>query len=289
MNTTAFWVQFCSALTTFSAAVVLLLLYIRSRNPAAAHGVLMEAVFFLLCVSAVSGTLEQSGLYVHQVLYIAINCVLCLCFAPVLGACVFDITGSRVPRAAPVFLKVYGALCLIVYIVFFLSGRMPSGALVLNILALWIPSGASVVWSLCHYRQFMSGIWKKGKKTALILAAGNILFFIAGIYVKFFSVSMPYVFVLSFSVLVLFEVFVSCASIQSAQTGDAVYRAEWQTLYGLTERESEVLREVLSGRSNRETAGALYISVKTVETHLSSIFRKTGTKNRFELFAKFTR
>jgi DNA-binding CsgD family transcriptional regulator len=249
----------------------------------------MEAVFFLLCISALAGTLEQSGMHIHPVLYIVCNCILCVFFTPVLAECVFDITGYRGLPVVSVFPRIYGIICLIVYMVFFLSGRMPSGALILNILALWIPSAAAVVWSLFHYKKFSSGTWQKGKKIALLLASGNIAFFIAGLYIKFFSVSMPYVFILSFSVLVLFEVFVSCASVQYPCTGDAVNISEWTSLYGLSERESEVLCKVLAGRSNRETADDLYISVKTVETHMSSIFRKTGTKNRFELFTKLSR
>ena len=48
----------------------------------------------------------------------------------------------------------------------------------------------------------------------------------------------------------------------------------------VTEREVEVLREVAAGRTNREIAGKLVISEKTVERHLSNIFTKLGVSNR---------
>lgn len=49
---------------------------------------------------------------------------------------------------------------------------------------------------------------------------------------------------------------------------------------GLTRREVEVLRLVAAGKSNREIADELYLSVKTVARHLSNIFCKTGAASR---------
>jgi DNA-binding CsgD family transcriptional regulator len=49
---------------------------------------------------------------------------------------------------------------------------------------------------------------------------------------------------------------------------------------GLTEREIEVLRLVAAGKSNREIAAELYLSVKTVARHLSNIFYKISVSSR---------
>jgi DNA-binding NarL/FixJ family response regulator len=49
---------------------------------------------------------------------------------------------------------------------------------------------------------------------------------------------------------------------------------------GLTAREIEVLREVASGSTNRQTAAALFLSEKTVARHLSNIFTKLGVSSR---------
>lgn len=49
---------------------------------------------------------------------------------------------------------------------------------------------------------------------------------------------------------------------------------------GLTEREVEVLRLVAGGASNREIAGKLFISEKTVKNHMSNIFQKIGVVDR---------
>ena len=54
---------------------------------------------------------------------------------------------------------------------------------------------------------------------------------------------------------------------------------------GLTEREVEVLRLTAQGLTNKEIADRLFISFKTVGTHLSNIFEKTGAVNRTEASA----
>ena len=47
-----------------------------------------------------------------------------------------------------------------------------------------------------------------------------------------------------------------------------------------TQRELEVLRVIGEGQSNQEIASRLHISIKTVEKHVSSLLKKSGTKNR---------
>ncbi len=49
---------------------------------------------------------------------------------------------------------------------------------------------------------------------------------------------------------------------------------------GLSAREAEVLREVASGKTNREIAASLVISEHTVARHLQNIFAKTGVTSR---------
>ena len=51
----------------------------------------------------------------------------------------------------------------------------------------------------------------------------------------------------------------------------------------LTRRELEVLKQVAEGRTSREIADALVISVKTVERHRSNIMDKLGIRDRVQL------
>jgi DNA-binding CsgD family transcriptional regulator len=52
---------------------------------------------------------------------------------------------------------------------------------------------------------------------------------------------------------------------------------------GLTPTEERVARLAAAGRTNREIADALYLSVRTVETHLSRAYHKLGVRSRTEL------
>jgi len=48
----------------------------------------------------------------------------------------------------------------------------------------------------------------------------------------------------------------------------------------LTPRESDVLRLIAEGKSNREIARVLFVSEATVKTHVNRIFAKTGSRDR---------
>ena len=54
---------------------------------------------------------------------------------------------------------------------------------------------------------------------------------------------------------------------------------------GLTDREAEVLKQVTRGLTNKEIGASLFISTKTVSTHVHNILEKIGAANRAEATA----
>jgi DNA-binding NarL/FixJ family response regulator len=52
---------------------------------------------------------------------------------------------------------------------------------------------------------------------------------------------------------------------------------------GISPAEQRVLAVLRSGASNREIAATLYLSVRTVESHISSLLAKTGCRSRTQL------
>ena len=49
---------------------------------------------------------------------------------------------------------------------------------------------------------------------------------------------------------------------------------------GLSKRETEVLKEIVKGKSNKEISEALFVSEKTVKTHVSHILNKLEVSDR---------
>ncbi|GAB3830724.1 response regulator transcription factor [Kribbella italica] len=64
---------------------------------------------------------------------------------------------------------------------------------------------------------------------------------------------------------------------------DRVRRGERLPGQVLTPREDEVVKLIAEGHSSKEIAGALTISVKTVERHRANILQKLGMRDRTEL------
>lgn len=68
--------------------------------------------------------------------------------------------------------------------------------------------------------------------------------------------------------------------LMSAASADAVAPRKEAKLADLTEREQQVLDELMQGWSNKQIGGNLGISEITVKTHLMHLFRKIGARNR---------
>lgn len=74
----------------------------------------------------------------------------------------------------------------------------------------------------------------------------------------------------------------------SGSLGDAVSTASMLLArdYGLTPRETEVLEQLLAGRSSTVIANDLVISDNTVRAHMKRIYGKLGVSSREELFGR---
>jgi DNA-binding NarL/FixJ family response regulator len=71
----------------------------------------------------------------------------------------------------------------------------------------------------------------------------------------------------------------------AADLAEAVRRVRSEPAHrcGLTTRELEITAFIVDGRSNRDIATALDITLATVKNHLANIFDKTGVSSRLEL------
>ena len=69
-------------------------------------------------------------------------------------------------------------------------------------------------------------------------------------------------------------------------TGERARRRTPDTIDQLTPQERQVAALVAEGVTNREAAAALFLSPRTIETHLSHVYRKLGLRSRAELASR---
>jgi DNA-binding CsgD family transcriptional regulator len=79
------------------------------------------------------------------------------------------------------------------------------------------------------------------------------------------------------------EGFAQRAATELVATGERIRRRTPETLAALTPHEWRIAALVTRGATNAEVAAQLYISPRTVEYHLSKVFRKVGVSSRTEL------
>jgi len=70
------------------------------------------------------------------------------------------------------------------------------------------------------------------------------------------------------------------AGAELAATGETARRREPSTLAELTPQELQIATLLAEGRTTREAAAALFLSPKTIEYHLRSVYRKLGINSR---------
>jgi DNA-binding CsgD family transcriptional regulator len=76
------------------------------------------------------------------------------------------------------------------------------------------------------------------------------------------------------------------APVPRRQAGDDDLHPSLRAL-GVTARETDVLKLVAEGMSNREIADRMFLSPRTVEKHVASLLTKTGTARRARLAGYF--
>ena len=62
-----------------------------------------------------------------------------------------------------------------------------------------------------------------------------------------------------------------------------IQKGEEHLLKTLTAREIEVAQWLVKGLSNKEISEKLFVSIRTIKAHLTSIFKKTNCRDRLEL------
>ena len=76
-------------------------------------------------------------------------------------------------------------------------------------------------------------------------------------------------------------------ALNEPETTDVMSHTEkFYKKYNISDRETEIIEALVVGKTNKEIAAELYISINTVKTHIKNIYRKLEVKNRVQLLHK---
>jgi DNA-binding CsgD family transcriptional regulator len=81
----------------------------------------------------------------------------------------------------------------------------------------------------------------------------------------------------------------SCGPEAETASGETAARRDLTAPEKLTQQELQIALRVAEGRSNRDVAEALFLSPKTVEFHLTRVYRKLDVNSRAELIRLLAR
>jgi DNA-binding CsgD family transcriptional regulator len=129
---------------------------------------------------------------------------------------------------------------------------------------------------------FLAGPLARGTLTPLWKAGlTGIPFEVIFITVVLFATLIPY--------LWLRYVVVARISMEYNSLSDPVILESVADRYNISNREREVIRLILDGKSNKEIQDSLFVSIHTVKNHIYNIYKKLGVNSRYSLIHMMTR
>lgn len=100
--------------------------------------------------------------------------------------------------------------------------------------------------------------------------------------------SVLYISVSLFNFMVIIWMFLVKKNIKSIErTFQENNSGDFALKYGISKRELEIIKLISEGKTNRNIADELFISIETVKDHNYNIYLKTGVKNRTQLAKLF--
>jgi DNA-binding CsgD family transcriptional regulator len=160
-------------------------------------------------------------------------------------------------------------------------------------IALQVLVGALAVWAgvraLVGSRGTTSRPWRaylRGFGAAvLLLVPANLLDFAVSLVVQASGVEARdgLVYAAGYAVANIVLIVTIVRAIRLGADGVPAVPQAFLDAYGITPRERDVVEKLVEGKADRRIAEELYISPRTVDTHLRSVFRKCNVSSRLQL------
>ena len=269
-------ILFLACIFSFAAVLISFLFFLRYKKFFFMHVLLILLTFFMISANNFYAIIHSP--LTGRLAICVFGAFLSLFFS--FGIINFTFDLIHISGSATIRKLVCGYSLLVFLFAFaliFLTG-LTNPAFLLNLLGLWIPTGFALLISIFFFKRIDTGVFRKEKWIIIILAALNLV-------LSFVLHSAPFIFIISISLLV-FHVFYHFYFSSPISKTEKTLKDDFIKNFSITKREQEIIIELLNGKSNKELAEALFVSEKTIETHLANIYRKVGVKNRLELFSR---
>ena len=269
-------ILFLACIFSFATVLISLLFFLRYKKNFFFHVLLILFSFFMLSTNNLYAAIHSP--LVERLPICIFGSFLSLFFSYGILSFTFDVIQINSTAKVRKIVLCYSIIVFIFsFILIFLTG-IQNPALVLNLIGIWIPTGVSLIISICFYKRIDTGVFRKEKWIIIILAVLNLV-------LSLVLHSAPFIFIISISLLI-FHIFYHFYFSSPISKTEKTLKEDFIKDFGITKREQEIIVALLHGKSNKELAETLSVSEKTIETHLANIYRKVGVKNRLELFSR---
>lgn len=269
-------ISFIACLLSFSVVINSIFSYLKVRNNIFIDIGLILFSFFLIALNSLYsflfGKIENSS-------FIFVFGIILSSFFT-FGLMNFSLYLINVHKKAIIrtFIMIYVIACDIVFAIMGIFLNYNHTDKVVNLLGIWIPTVASLILTFCFHKRIKFGLFIKAKITIIVISVINVL-------LSAILKNIPYIFIILISIIILtlyYQYFFS----NPLGTKDKKINSKFIEDFHLSKREVEILNELITGKTNRELADTFFVTEKTIEAHLGNIYRKTGVKNRLELFSR---
>ena len=269
-------ILFFACLFSFAAVLISLLFFLRYKKIFFFHVLLILFSFFLLSTNNLYAAVYSP--ITDKTILCLFGAFLTLCFSYGIIHFIFDLIKISPSATISKTGSLYSLAVFIFSIVMIFIPALEKPALLLNILGIWIPTTFSLLISIIFHKRIDSGLFRKEKWIIVFLALLNLI-------LSFILHSTPFIFIISISILI-YHIFYKFYFSSPFSKTEKTLKEDFIKNFSITKREQEIIIALLAGKSNKELAETLFVSEKTIETHLANIYRKVGVKNRLELFSR---
>ncbi len=269
-------ILFLACLFSFAAVLISLLFFLRYKKIFFFHVLLILFSFFLLSTNNLYAAIHSP--ITNRTILCIFGAFVTLFFSYGIINFTFDLIHISSSATVRKIICLYSLVVFIFAIILIFIKSITKPAIILNILGIWIPTGFSLLISIIYHKRIDTGVFRKEKWIFILLALLNLI-------LSFILHSVPFIFIISISILI-YHIFYRFYFSSPISKTEKSLTDEFIKDFSITKREQEIILALLDGKSNKELAETLFVSAKTIETHLANIYRKVGVKNRLELFSR---